>query len=131
MGKRSGMLRQGRRSHEGDKAKKPKSGAVKKHKLKLKLKKPQHLVPAVAAAGAAAAAAGVFGTSSNAPAPTLARSLPAFEDESKEALLRKILSGAASGGTSGMIAADAHRLNMNSLQEKNATRKSLPRYLRR
>jgi hypothetical protein len=124
------MLRLARGAHEGDKVKKSKSSAVKKHKLKLKMKKPQHLVPAVAAAGAAAAAAKVFGASSSAPAPTLAISKPAFEDESKEALLRKILSGAVSGGSSGMIAADTHRLNMNQLREKNSKRKSLPRYLR-
>ena len=133
MGKRSGLLRIARGAHEGDRpAKKVKSGAVKKHKLKLKLKKPQHLVPAVAAAGATAAAAKIFGTRGGDSAPTLAQSLPAFEDESKEALLRQILNGAASnGGSSGLIGADAHRRNMQQLQEANSKKKNLPRYLRR
>ena len=137
MGKRAGLLRIARKSHE--EKSKPKSSAVKKHKLKLKLKKASHTVPAVAAAGTAAAASDIFGMALPAPmsdASAASRTdavaaTPAFIDDSKEALLRQILGASKSAATESMIPADAHRARMAELKRKKLQKKSGPRYLRR
>ena len=137
MGKRAGMLRLARGQHEPKKAK---SSAVKKHKLQLKLKKPKQLVPAVAVASAASAANNLFamappttsdaaaGSSTSEPEPQP----PAFEDDSKEALMRQVLAGCTSSSGTGMIGADEHRSHYYALKQKKAAKiKGTPRYLRR
>ena len=137
MGKRAGMLRVARQRDKP--AAKPSTSAVKKHKLKRKLKQPAHLVPAVAAASAAAAADGLFGmalpfksVATGAATSASVAQATAFEDDDKNALLQKLLTGGSSSGVGdGLIAADAHRAHMQNLKKKSTQKKGLPRYLRR